>query len=251
MLTLSTELNLSITQHILAEYPNEACGIIVKGKYVPCKNIAEDPSNNFRIAAEDYADALISGELNAVVHSHPFATHPLNHRLDPRTPSASDQQAWIDLGVVFLIYATDGESVTAPLVLDDQQPAELIGRNFVHGYQDCYAIVRDYYRTKLGIQLPKQVRGWEWWSTDQTLYEDNWQLAGFVEVPIEDAQVNDVVLFKVASKTTNHAGVITEQDEILHHLFYRPSGRDCLSKWHKQIVRVIRHQSIAKDSSNK
>ncbi|KAB2970337.1 C40 family peptidase [Zoogloea sp.] len=251
MLTLSSELRQSISKHVLAEYPNEACGLIVAGKYISCKNTAEEPKTNFRIAAEDYAEAIVSGSLQAVVHSHPFATHPLNPRLDPRTPSATDQQAWIDLNVPFVIVNTNGESVSAPLVLDDDNPSDLIGRDFIHGYQDCYAIVRDYYRTRLGIVLPKQVRGWEWWATEQTLYEDNWQLAGFVEVPLIEAQVNDVVLFKVASKTTNHAAVITAPDEILHHLFYRPSGRDNLSKWHKQIVRVIRYADAAKQAPNK
>ena len=150
------------------------------------------------------------------------------------------------MNIPFIIFNTNGTEVSEPLILDDANPAPLLGREFIHGHQDCYGVVRDYYRTKLGIELPRFARGWEWWATEQTLYEDNWGKAGFVEVPRNDYAVNDVLLMQVAAKTINHAAVVTAQNEIIHHLFYRLSGHDTFSKWHAQIVRVIRHSSLLK-----
>ena len=40
-----------IRQHVIAEYPKEACGVIIqkgnKQTYMPCHNDADDPLNNF------------------------------------------------------------------------------------------------------------------------------------------------------------------------------------------------------------
>lgn len=233
----------SIKNHILSEYPNEACGIIVNGDYIPCKNTSDDPSNSFKISVGDYSKHLIDGSLQAVVHSHPFAIHPLNRKLDPRTPSTKDQESWIALNVPFIIFNTNGVEVSEPLVLDDSVIQPLEGRKFVHGWTDCGAIVRDYYRLNFGINLPRIARGWEWWESGKTLYEDNWVSAGFVEVPQEDIRIGDVVLMQVACSTINHAAVYCDNNKIIHHLFHRLSGYDTLSKYYKQIRRVIRHQS--------
>ncbi|KLD76742.1 hypothetical protein Y886_19440, partial [Xanthomonas hyacinthi DSM 19077] len=62
-----------IHAHALAEYPRESCGVIVvrKGRerYIACQNIAETPSDHFRLSPQDVAAAEGEGELTAVVHS--------------------------------------------------------------------------------------------------------------------------------------------------------------------------------------
>jgi len=65
----------SIRAHALAEYPNEACGLVVNVRgnecYITCRNVAETPSEHFRMHARDYADADDAGEILYIVHSHP------------------------------------------------------------------------------------------------------------------------------------------------------------------------------------
>jgi len=47
--------------HAAAQYPKEACGLVLaigrKQKYHPCRNIATEPTEEFRIDPEDYAAA--------------------------------------------------------------------------------------------------------------------------------------------------------------------------------------------------
>lgn len=57
--------------HAILEYPKEACGLLVDGKYWPCQNVADDPEVNFVLNATDYMEAMLSGTIEAVVHSHP------------------------------------------------------------------------------------------------------------------------------------------------------------------------------------
>ncbi len=51
--------------------PHEACGVVVDGKYWPCRNVADDPCLDFVIDARDYATAALYGSIEAIVHSHP------------------------------------------------------------------------------------------------------------------------------------------------------------------------------------
>ena len=58
-------------QHAARCAPKEACGVVVDGKYWPCRNIADDPCADFVIKPKDYAVAAMFGSVQAIVHSHP------------------------------------------------------------------------------------------------------------------------------------------------------------------------------------
>ena len=66
-------------RHAEKEYPKESAGVIVNNSYFPCRNIADDPENNFVISPIDYGRAMMSGEIEAIVHSHPQGTPPSDH----------------------------------------------------------------------------------------------------------------------------------------------------------------------------
>lgn len=59
-------------QHALQQAPKEACGVLVNGQYWRCRNIADDPEQDFVINPSDYAAAALFGTVEAVVHSHPM-----------------------------------------------------------------------------------------------------------------------------------------------------------------------------------
>ena len=61
-------------RHAEAVYPKEACGLVVNDNYFPCRNIAENSEDTFAINPVDYARAMLTGKIQAVIHSHPQGT---------------------------------------------------------------------------------------------------------------------------------------------------------------------------------
>lgn len=232
-------------KHVLACYPNEACALVVAGKLLIVDNKAPNPERDFAISPEDYAEHLIAGTLEAVLHSH-IVTADTDYRFDARAPSEADMKSQNRLGLPFGIVSTNGEEVSGVLWFGtDAAPLE--GREFIHGVNDCYSIIRDYYKEVLGISLRDYPRSLNWWDEGKDLYSENFTKEGFIEVPQHSARLHDVVLMQVASPVINHGAVISGDNEILHHLFHRLSGKDSLSKWHRQISKVLRHKDLMKE----
>lgn len=65
------DFRLDFEKHARQEWPKEACGVIVDGKYWRCRNIADDPTEDFVMDPRDYALASFYGKVEGVVHSHP------------------------------------------------------------------------------------------------------------------------------------------------------------------------------------
>ena len=230
--TAVTEIN----RYVLSKYPEEAAGVIVNGDFYPCANVAADPVRAFRIEPKIF----VREKIQAVIHSHCIDPEkPFEY--DPRWPSKTDMEQWMATNVPWGIVATNGrDDVSSLLWLDDNEIAPLEGRDFAHGVRDCYSIIRDYYRTVLDIKLNNYPRGMGWWDEGKDLYSENFEKEGFVEVPATAATTHDVALFRVRSPVINHAAVIVDHGQILHHLFHRLSGYDSLSRWHRNIVKYIR-----------
>ncbi len=91
-----------IRAHMTQEAPRECCGVVIRvdGElvYVPCRNIS-DGENEFIMHPHDYAAAEDSGELCAIVHSHPNGTSEL---------SPPDREALKYSSVDWLIVGQDG-----------------------------------------------------------------------------------------------------------------------------------------------
>lgn len=223
-------------KHAINEYPKEAVGFIVNDEYVGLENIADDPYSHFRVKAELFIDL----KPQAILHTHPI-TKELG-KWPAEWPSHNDMVHQIRSNVPWGIASTDGESISEIVWIDDNDRPDLIGREFIHGINDCYSIIRDYYKQVLNIELRNYPRQVDWWDKGQDLYSENFESENFVEV--QDPQIHDVALFRVRSPVINHAAVITGQNEILHHLFHRLSGRDRLDKWTAQIVKYIRHKDL-------
>ena len=64
--------------HARAEYPRECCGVVAQSpaeRYFPCRNLADNPTEQFHLAPEDYVAAAEWGTtITLIVHSHPDAT---------------------------------------------------------------------------------------------------------------------------------------------------------------------------------
>jgi proteasome lid subunit RPN8/RPN11 len=225
--------------HVLQHYPREACGLIVDGNYIPCPNSSSDPLQTFRIDPLHYVKAAALGEVQAVLHSHPYLSNE-SGRWPAEWPTTTDMTSWMKGNIPWGICSTDGDGISQLVWLEEHtQPLE--GREFIHGIHDCYSIIRDWYKQERNVVLPNFARGIEWWHTGKDLYDENFTNAGFVTIDHKDAVIGDCVMMKVASKVTNHAAVITGPNQILHHMFNRLSGQDTLNKWQRCIVRTVRY----------
>ena len=91
-------------QHAEAEAPKESCGLLVMlggaEHYWPCKNLS-DEDDVFILDPMGYAAAEDTGEVLAVVHSHPGA---------PALPSKSDKRACAQYGLPWFIYGMADQS---------------------------------------------------------------------------------------------------------------------------------------------
>ena len=215
--------------------PREACGLVIveKGKevFVPCKNISE-LDDTFILDPRDYLLAEQRGEILRVVHSHCYS--------DAR-PSEADKVACEASGLPWSIVSVPNNT------WQEFQPsgykAPLVGRTWSHGILDCYSLIRDYYKENLGIEIPDFERQFEWWHKGENLYLDNFEKAGFYEVPISQAGPNDVILMQILSPVVNHGGIYLGNEQMLHHLHRRLSCREVWGGYYrKHTVKVLRHK---------
>ncbi len=221
-------------EHAMAEYPREACGLVVKASrgavYHPCDNIS-NAAQCFVLDPRDYARACDAGEILAVVHSHPNM---------PEAPSIIDRQACEASGLPWHIVRVP-ENRWAYL-----EPAgytrDLIGREWVHGVSDCYTLIQDWYRINCSLYLADYDRAEEWWLRGDDLYSQHFADEGFHEIPLAKLQPGDALLMQAASKVPNHAAVYLGDNVILHHVRGRLSGRDIFDdQWRRRVTHVLRH----------
>lgn len=230
--------------HVLARYPEEACGVLVDGSFIPCQNVSENPRKHFRIAAEELVRiGMERGRVEAVLHSHPF-----DRRSPPKWPAAwpshHDMVQWLKGDVPWGITATEGENIDPLIWLNESEIAPLEGREFVHGVWDCYATVRDWYRLAKGLTIPNFPRAMDWWEAGANHYEENFEKAGFKEITRAEADVGDAMLIRVRAPVINHAAVITGNNVILHHLFHRYSGFDRFDRWERFAAKFVRYVGV-------
>lgn len=228
-------------EHGLAEFPKEACGLIVvrKGKemYIPCRNDATDPEQHFVLSGKDYADAEDRGDIIAVAHTHPNASSK---------PSDADRTACEESGLPWYILSIMQDLDNPPAVgeMEYIEPcgyvAPLVGRTFVHGIHDCYTIIRDWYKQERDIILPNFNREDQWWENGGNLYMENFPKAGFEEAKGKP-EVGDVILMQVRSSVPNHAGVYLGDGVMLHHMYGRLSTREVYGGyWAEVTVKFLR-----------
>lgn len=246
----------AIQQHAIAEYPREACGLVVHAHgeediYIPCRNIAEGNSS-FVMAPEDYAAAEERGEITMLVHTHPDASS---------RPSEADRVVCSEGDVPWLILSVykdvaDGQMVAEKytIIEPDGYVAPLVGRQWGPPRHDCYSLIRDYYQRELGIDIPDfelAMRTSNWWEDPEaeSLYVKHFEEAGFVRVD-DGPKLHDVIMMDIRSKVqgkVNHAGIYLGDNPclMLHHLFDRPSSRVPYGGyWLQQTVMIVRHKSL-------
>ncbi len=211
--------------HAKDQDPKESCGLLLnikgKEKYFPCRNLSMTAFQCFIIDPEDYIKADNTGDIIAVIHSHPVT---------PPVASQSDKVACEQSGLVWHIVNPKTESWG--YLEPTGYKAPILGRQWAWGVTDCYTLVRDWYKEKLNIDLID-------WHRPTTLEEFNKnpmfekcaEKTGFRELRPDEKLINgDLLFMSIFSNNLNHVAIFVDGD-VLHHLTDRLSCIEPYSEW--------------------
>ena len=211
--------------HAKDQDPKESCGLLIdvkgKEKYYPCKNLSSYSQQCFIIDPEDYAKAEDSGKILAVIHSHPVT---------PPVASQADMISCEESGLIWHIVNPKTEQWGFYKPSGYKPP--LIGRHWVWGITDCWSLVRDWYKEKLGITL----RDWDRPTTPEEFIENPmfekcaWR-TGFRQLrPEEKLENGDLIFMSIMATGLNHVAIFLDGD-VLHHLADRISCKEPYNQW--------------------
>lgn len=203
-----------IEEATFKDYPNEMCGFLTKDDFIHVENTADNPEKSFKISTKDYVKWF--SKAIAIVHSH-TRDKKAREIFDLRTPSYADYINQKKTGKPWLIVGCEGMSVSSPVQFPRVRSQEYVGRTFQWFINDCYNLVQDYYWFELGIELKDSVitEGYDKLRTIDGIFEPYITDYGFVEIPYEDLQENDLILVDNGGFTSNHLGIYTKGN-ILH-----------------------------------
>ena len=211
--------------HAKEQDPKESCGLLlnIKGKerYFPCRNLSMTAHQCFILDPEDYVKADNTGDIIAVIHSHPIT---------PPVASQSDKVACEQSGLKWHIVnpKTEKWGYLEPT----GYKAPLLGREWAWAVTDCYTLVRDWYKEKLNIELIDWVRPTTLEDFNENpMFEKCAEETGFRELEPDEKLVNgDLLFMSILSNNLNHVAIFLA-GEILHHLTDRLSCIEPYSEW--------------------
>lgn len=215
--------------------PREACALIVETHSTHelffCDNISND-DEDFVISPLNYLTAERRGKIVGVIHSH------IN---GPDVFSDADKASSERTGLPFYLYNLESAKLSEYLPLKFSGP--LIGRPWVHGINDCFSLIRDYYKQHLYLEIKDIYRAPYWWEQTGNLYLQNFADYGFRIV--KDPQVNDIVLCQIGSPVPNHGAILLENNYILHHFYKHLSCTEVFGAlWRKNAKMFLRHEKL-------
>lgn len=227
----SLDVEKAAQEHAIVEWPRESVGYVINNVYVGQENIANDPIREFYVTEDMWSD-----DVQAVIHSHTVSFD--------RLPSNMDMQSQLSAAVPFGILATNGDMTTPILWFGDHVLDEpLIGREFIPNVTDCYELVRAWMWQERKIKLKSFPRDARWWECGEDLLAQNFEVAGWQRVAIEDACVGDGLLIAIpATGVVNHCAVLLDDGSMLHHRAGQLSRREPWSDaWRRLTKMVVRY----------
>lgn len=225
----------AILEHAVEEAPKEALGVISGGQYIRLKNVHPDPNNHFRMSDADIVAYVLPKKIEALVHSHPsdwevLTSEELDQGKHPRPilrkgPSQKDMQQQILMGIPWIIAFENARFGTWGIFDWGKHTLELpiLGRDFIHGVEDCYELIRKYeWQTNTNF-LDPYPRDDFWWDTEgeeADIYMKNFEGWGYHRITPRnpsELEFGDVFIYRLMSDTYNHGGVYGERGSVWHH----------------------------------
>lgn len=196
----------AVYDHCEACYPEECCGVVTRaGVTVPLKNVADNPTTSFRISNGDYLKYVVDALF--VFHSHANSGAVF---------SAKDQDFHRRAKVPLMVVSWPKGEVRVLGGVGQADP--LLGRPFIYGAYDCYALAKDFYKREFDIEVPQITRprfGW-WESGKLDPFTDGITSCGMADC--DELNYGDVILFSLnGSQVSNHIGIYVGRNMFMHH----------------------------------
>ena len=130
--------------------------------------------------------------------------------------------------------------------------AHLLGREFIHGQQDCYSLVRDFFKDNFKLEFTDYARPDDWWTLGEDLYMENFKKEGFeiIDISLRDIRIADCFLVAIPDRRcsitpTNHAAIYVGNNEVIHH----PLGGQSKPSPYRGALRnftthIVRHHEV-------
>lgn len=229
-----------IKNHAKESIPDECCGFILSNqngkasRVYRTKNIALEPNFNFVIDPLEYIEAEKLGKIIAYYHSHTLG----DERFSDADKTNSEA---IQLPLFVYSTMTDKFNFYTP----SNYKAPLIGRQFVWGIFDCWALVVDYYKQILNIELGNHYFRKDITNVNKEDYFERFYKSENLISHNGVLKEHDLLFMKVDSKITNHVAIYLGNDIILHHPGGRLSQRTFYGSYWKKITHLkLRHNTL-------
>ena len=222
----------------------EVCGLILQdGSIIPVDNMIEGSGIEQEGELLDRTTGILidegliieyEDELAAIYHSHHSDTQDGYLSFTDIAQSRFHQIPYLLYHTTFKTwdYFDPNYYHPAPL-LENGNPKKLDyykGWNFVYGRSDCSMLLRSYFHYMKGIDIPDYPRpaDGEWYKNPihQTAYQDLMEdpINGFRRVNTSTPKKHDVILVRwFGSRYASHAGIMVEDDKVLHIIENRQS----------------------------
>lgn len=230
---LNNNIKSEIKEYALANRGSEICGLLIKNKddinFYKCRNISYYKEYNCILNPFDYIKASKVGKIIGHVHSQ-----------EDRYPSFIDYLNAISHNIYSIIYSWkyDKFSIIEPKLKTYLNLEYKLGKN------DCFELVKNYYKNELDITIPEHKRYDKWELDNPNLIINNIEGDGFHKVNFEDIKKNDIIIFNIYDIPC-HLAIYLGSGLILHHPENDRSVLCELSKGLlKRINAVIRHKDL-------
>ena len=211
----------------------EICGLVIKRfdnlLVFECENVAFHKKNHCVLNPLDYIKADKMGEIIAHFHSQ-----------DEDGYSNTDFINACGHNIFSIIYCKKNEN----FYIIDPKNKNYLNLDFKIGENDCFSLVRNFYKDRFNIIINNYERNENWYKKDPNIILNNFTKENFKEIDTKDIKENDVLIFNIGG-VSQHFAIYMGNNFILHHPFNSVSIINELTNSLKnRIIKVVRHNNF-------
>lgn len=213
---MNSEILNTIVKDSETHFPEESCGLVIDDSIVyPCINChTKDRKEHFKISNSDYLKASkIGKKITHVYHSHTSWKKEF---------SILDKMISEEFNIKLILYHCPDKSFLFYDPTGYQNP--YIGKRFRWGINDCFSLVKLYYKNELGIDLNEEItkRDKDFFIKNQDFFtkEIYKSVASNNNLIVlnknTELKNHDIIIFQDLNNNTFHFAVYIDDNTILH-----------------------------------